>query len=263
MGFWKGFSIGFRTFFEAIGFVFSKGLWWAFAFPIVFNLLLFWGGYELVDIANEKLQAWILGLIHLEGAETWYATALHGIVTGFIWLILKILFFSVFTYFGGYIILVFMSPVFAILSEKTEKILTGKTYPFNGEQWMHDIVRGIILVFRNIIIELALILAVFILSFIPIVGWLFAIFSTVFLVFISAYFYGFSYLDYTLERKKLSVKESVKFVRGHKGIAISNGLIFALAMIFPFCGVLIAPFVSVFSIVGATLAIQETELANK
>lgn len=263
MGFWKGFGIGFRTFFDAIGFVFSKGLWWALIFPLIFTILLYWGGNELTELAIEKLQAWLLGLVNFEKTDTWYASALQGIVSGFVWLILKILFISVFTYLGGYIILIFMSPVFAILSEKTETALTGKTYPFNGEQWMRDMVRGIILVFRNVFIELGIIVAIFILSFIPVIGWLVAIFSTVILIFVSAYFYGFSYMDYTLERKKLSISESVKFVRRHKGIAVSNGLIFALAMIIPLCGTIVAPFVSVFSVVGATLAIQETELADK
>jgi CysZ protein len=262
MGFWKGFGIGFKTFFEAIGFVFSKGLWWTFAFPILFNILLFWGGNELVELADKNLQAWILGFVNFDGADTWYTSALHGIITGSVWLILKILFFSIFTYFGGYIILIFMSPVFAILSEKTEKILTGKTYPFTGAQLMRDMVRGITIVIRNIFIELAIVVVIFLLSLIPVFGWLFGIFSTIILIFVSAYFYGFSYMDYTLERKKLSVKESVRFVRKHKGIAISNGLIFALTT-FPFCGVFIAPFISVFSVVGATLAIQKTELADK
>jgi CysZ protein len=70
-------------------------------------------------------------------------------------------------------------------------------------------------------------------------------------------------MDYTLERKKLSVSQSVDFVRKHKGIAISNGLIFALTIILPFCGTFLAPFVSIFSVVGATLAIEETSLGNK
>jgi len=262
MTFWKGFGIGFRTFFEAIGFVFSKGLWWALAFPLLFNILLFWGGNELTALAIKNLQAYLLGLVQMDNDGGWFASTVNGVVTGFVWVVMKILFFSLFTYFGGYIILIFMSPIFAILSEKTEKILTGKEFPFNGEQWMRDLVRGILLVFRNMGIELAIILCVFLLSFIPVLGWIFAIFSTVILVFVSAYFYGFSYMDYTLERKKLSISESVKFVRKHKGIAIANGLIFSLTMILPFCGTFIAPFVSVFSVVGATLAIQETEQAH-
>ena len=263
MTFWKGFGIGFKTFFEAIGFVFSKGLWWALAFPLLFNILLFWGGNELISMAIDNLQNYLLGLINMQNDDGWFASALNGVVTGFVWIIMKFLFITLFTYFGGYIILILMSPLFAYLSERTDKILTGKTTPFNGEQWMRDLVRGILLVFRNMFIQFAIILGIFLLAFIPVLGWLIALFSTVIMLFISAYFYGFSYIDYSLERKKLSIGESVKFVRRHKGIALANGLIFALAMILPFCGTLIAPFVSIFSVVGATLAIQQTELADK
>ena len=262
MGFWKGFGIGFKTFFEAIGFVFSKGLWWTLLFPLLFNILLFWGGNELISIAIDNIQNYLLNLINLQNDDSWYATALNGFVTGFVWVIMKFLFLTLFTYFGGYVILIIMSPILAYLSGKTDKILNGNETPFNGEQWMRDLVRGILIVFRNMFIELGIIICIFILSFIPVLGWLIALLSTVILLFVSAYFYGFSYMDYTLERKKLSVRQSVKFVRRHKGIAFANGLIFALAMIMPFCGTIISPFISIFSVVGATLAIEKTELKD-
>jgi len=155
-----------------------------------------------------------------------------------------------------------MSPVFAYLSEKTEKIVTRKTYPFNGEQWMRDLVRGIIITVRNMLYESGIILGIFILSFIPVIGWFIALLSTILLIFVSAYFYGFTYLDYSLERKKLTISQSVKFVRYHKGIAFATGLIFTISIIIPFCGAFIGNFVSIFSVVGATLAIQKTELAD-
>ncbi|MBI5541915.1 MAG: EI24 domain-containing protein [Bacteroidia bacterium] len=262
ISFWKGFGIGFKTFFQAIGFVFSKGLWWAFIFPIIFNILLFWGGKSLAELTTDKLEAWLLGLTQLADASSWYTSILKGAVTGFVWIAIKILFFSVFTYLGGYIVLIFMSPIFAFLSEKTEKITTGKTYSFSGEQWMRDLVRGILITLRNLFYEIAIMLLIFIASFIPVVGWLIALLSTVLLILVSAYFYGFSFMDYSMERKKLTIRQSVKFVRRHKGIAVANGLIFALAMMIPFCGVLISPFISIFSAVGATLAIQKTELAE-
>lgn len=258
MSFWKGFGIGFKTFFEAIGFVFSNGLWWTLLFPIAFNFLLLWGGTELADLYNNKLQLWLLNLANLD-STSWYAGIIKGFISGFIWVIVKIIFFSIFTYFGGYIILIFMSPIFAYLSEKTEKIITGKTYPFNGEQWMRDMSRGILITLRNIFYELAIIILIFVFSFIPIIGWIIALLSTFILFFVSAYFYGFSFIDYSSERRKLNIGQSVKFVRKNKGIAISSGLIFALSMIVPFCGTFIAPFVSIFSVVGATIAIQKTE----
>jgi CysZ protein len=261
MSFWKGFGIGFKTFFQAIGFVFSNGLWWTFAFPILFNILLFWGGNHLSDLAIANLKTWLIDFTN--GLEiSWYSDILKGAISGFVWIAIEILFFMIFMYLGGYIVLIFMSPIFAYLSEKTEKITTNKTYNFNGEQWMRDMVRGILITLRNLFYEIAIIVLIFLASFIPVLGWFFALISTILLIFVSAYFYGFSYLDYSMERKKLTIGQSIKFVRRHKGIAVANGLIFALAMMVPFCGTMIGPFISVFSAVGATLAIQKTELAD-
>lgn len=254
MGFWKGFGIGIGTFFKAIGFVFSKGLWWSLLFPIAINVLFIWGGSELITLLSFKIENFILSQISINSQE-WYSDIVKGLITGSVWLILKILFFSIFVYFGGYIILAVMSPVFSYLSEKTEKIITGKTYPFSGQQLMRDVVRGILITLRNMFYELLIILIIFLSSFIPVLGWVFTIFGSIILFFVSSYFYGFSFIDYTSERRKLNIKQSVKFVRKNKGLALSSGLIFALAMLIPFCGTLIAPFVSIFSVVGATIAI--------
>ena len=156
-----------------------------------------------------------------------------------------------------------MSPVFAMLSEKTDKITTGKEYPFNGEQFMRDIVRGILIALRNMSIELAITLGVLLLSFIPVIGILFSLVGSVFLFFVSAYFYGFSFMDYTFERKRLNISQSVRFSRRYRGLAIANGGLFALFLIIPFCGVILAPFFSIFSVVGATLAYNELEKNNE
>jgi CysZ protein len=43
---------------------------------------------------------------------------------------------------------------------------------------------------------------------------------------IAFYYYGFAFLDYTLERMRFSVEDSVKYMRKHRGLAISIGIIF-------------------------------------
>lgn len=259
MGFWKDFGTGFTSFFKAIGFVFSNGLWWVLVFPLLFNVLLFWGGNELVSLAIGKINSWITGIIWLNDESTLYFTILKGLFSGIIWLLLKILFFTVFAYVGGYLVLIIMSPVLAYLAEKTEKKLTGSAFPFSGEQWMRNLIRGIIIVLRNLLIETLIVVIILFLTLIPVLGWLIALISPVILLIVSAYFYGFSFMDYTLELKKMTISRSVGYVRKHKGIALSTGLIFALFMILPFCGNLLSPFISVFSVVGATLAVNRVE----
>ncbi|PKP17852.1 MAG: hypothetical protein CVU05_14765, partial [Bacteroidetes bacterium HGW-Bacteroidetes-21] len=158
-----------------------------------------------------------------------------------------------------YIVLAILSPVLAYLSEKTEKILTGKDYPFNGEQWMRDMVRGILLVVRNMLIEVAIIIGIFAVGFIPVLGQLVSLFGIIFLFFVSAYFYGFSYLDYSMERRKMSLRQSIHFIRKNKGLAISTGGIFALCLMLPMCGPTLGTFFSIFSVVGASASIVEYE----
>lgn len=148
-----------------------------------------------------------------------------------------------------------MSPVFSYLSERTEKIKTGVDYSFSLRQLVKDVLRGVIIAVRNFSIEIILTLLMFILSFIPIIGW----FAAIMLFFISAYFYGFSFMDYALERKKLNLRQSVQFMRENKGIVIANGFVFSLCLIIPFCGVSFSSFAAVISVVAGTLAISEME----
>ena len=45
-------------------------------------------------------------------------------------------------------------------------------------------------------------------------------------------------MDYTLERH-FNYRDSVKFIRKNRGIAIGNGLVFILFLIIPFIGVIL------------------------
>ena len=77
-------------------------------------------------------------------------------------------------------------------------------------------------------------------------------------------FYGFSFIDYTNERRRLSVKQSVAFIRQNKGVAVTNGAVFSLLLMIPFCGYSLAGFGAIISVVAATLAIhQKVDLRKK
>ena len=66
------------------------------------------------------------------------------------------------------------------------------------------------------------------------------------------YYYGFSMLDYSMERHKKSTSESIAFVAAHKGLAIGNGLVFYLFHLLPLIGWILAP---AYAVVAATLSI--------
>jgi CysZ protein len=258
MSFFKDFSFGLRTYSEALSFIFKKKLAWFFIFPLIFNILLFWFGWDMVNEYSDVAKMYLQNQFELMNGDFWGSGFLKTMMDAFVWLTFKIMFFLLFAYLGGYIIIIVMSPVFSYLSERTEKIKTGVDYPFSLRQLVKDVLRGVIIAIRNFSIEVILTLLMFILSFIPIIGWL----AAIVLFFISAYFYGFSFMDYALERKKLNLRQSVQFMRENKGIVIANGFVFSLCLIIPFCGVSLSSFAAIVSVVAGTLAISEMGTRN-
>ena len=165
-------------------------------------------------------------------------------------LILRIV--LVFFYFSlfKYIFLIIGSPVFAYLSEKTESILEGKDFPFDMKQLMKDILRGIRLALRNTLWQTVYVVSLILLSLVPVVGWI----TPVIVLFVECYYYGFSMLDYSLERHKLSYAQSIVYIGRHRGLAIGNGLIFYLLHGFVVIGWILAP---AYAVVAATLSLHK------
>jgi CysZ protein len=159
-------------------------------------------------------------------------------------IILLFFYFSLFKY----LFLIIGSPLFAYLSEKTEALLEGKDYPFNFRQLLKDIVRGIRLALRNSLWQTVYTISILILSLFPVIGWI----TPVIALFIECYYYGFSMLDYSCERHKLSPSESVAFIGKHRGLAIANGLLFYVMHIIPVLGWILAP---TYAVVAATLSL--------
>jgi CysZ protein len=189
------------------------------------------------------------------GLHRWLARMKNGGLSFFftlggmmLWLILMFFYFSLFKYLW----LIIGSPVFAYLSEKTEALLAGKEYPFNFKQLLKDIVRGIRLALRNSLWQTVYTVSILLLSLIPVVGWVTPVIS----LFVECYFYGFSMLDYSCERHKLSPSQSITFIGNHKGLAIGNGLVFYLMHCVPILGWVLAP---AYAVVAATISLYHQE----
>ena len=172
-----------------------------------------------------------------------------------IWLVSKVFFLYIFSLFGGYLTIVFLSPVFTYLSEKTASIQKERSYNFNFTQFINDIFRAILISVRNIFVQIFMIFALFLIGLIPFIGWGISIFGNLLIV---SYFYGFSFLDYTNERHQLSIKQSVKLVRRKKGLAIGLGMVFYMSFFIPFLGGIISSFLAIISLVAATMTLEET-----
>ncbi|WP_430815019.1 EI24 domain-containing protein [Carboxylicivirga sp. RSCT41] len=259
MNYRQGFQLGLKSYSRATSFMFRNKLGWYFIFPVLFNILLFIGGFWSVTTLSDGVITSINEWMNIEAWDFWGSGFVISLIKGFIWIVLRLLFFIIYAYIGGYIILIMLSPVFAFLSEKTEEIISGTTIPFNFQQFMRDILRGVLLAMRNLSVELFFTVLLFLLSFIPVVGYL----TPVALFLVSAYFYGFSFLDYTFERRRFKIDVSIRFMRRNKGLAIGNGFVFSLVLLIPYIGVMLAGFISIVSVVAATLAAHEVIENNK
>lgn len=250
-------KLGLNAYFEAFGFVMRHRLWYFFVFPILFSLIalavLFLVKAELIDVINAFLMEWF-GLDHeKDNVQGWFAKILRVMVGIVIWITATYIFWT----FNKYIVLIVLSPVLALLSEKTETILTGKKYPFSSGQFANDIIRGVLVAMRNMIIEV-IIIAVFAIS-----GILFPIISPflfILMFIVSAYFYGFSMMDYNNERHRLSIREATRLIRRNRILTVSNGAVFDLLMRIPIVGITFAP---ILGCVGATLALHRKHDLNK
>jgi CysZ protein len=156
-------------------------------------------------------------------------------------------FFFVFISVYKYLFLALASPLYAYISERTAEIINQTTYKFNIGQFIHDVLRGIRISLRNFVVQIFLTSILLLLSFIPIVGWIFGLIIVV----LDCYYYGFSMLDYNCERHKMSIQTSRKLIKSNKGIAIGNGLIMYLSLLIPILGII---FIAPLSAIAATIS---------
>ena len=244
-----------QSYYKAHQFISKHRLWkWIIIPGIVYMLLFCISMYFFGRSASNVIEY----LSSVTGISNWLHKMQSSLLGFFftiggimIWLLLMFFYFSLFKY----IWLIIGSPVFAYLSEKTEALLEGTEYPFSMKQLLKDMLRGIKLALRNALWQTVYAVSILLLSFIPVVGWVTPVIS----MFVECYYYGFSMLDYSCERHKLSPSQSVAFISNHKGLAIGNGLVFYLMHFIPIIGWVLAP---AYAVVAATISLyyQEKEV---
>lgn len=266
----SGFSLGFRTYIKSFGFIRANKLSHFYLYPILFlvgfSVFAFFGINYVVDILSPIMRDW-LGAEAVPGDGWWEKTLSflkdvgRYLTAAVLWLSLLFIFHKI----SKYVILIFLSPVMALVSERTEEIVSGKKFPFSYRQLMRDVLRGILLALRNMAWELgitALLLGLNLLITVfasPLTFISTPVISVV-LFFVSAYYFGFSTLDYVNERRKKSISQSVKFVSDNKQLAMTNGSFFALWLMIPILGTYIGTVIApITCTVGATLAYLEIE----
>lgn len=265
-------GIGLRGFTRAFGFALRNGLWWMFIVPVLL-WLLFAGGIAWVSTsAVDLVSGWVSGFwdISVEPSDRTGIEGAWDHVTGFftsardvvVLVAVKLALWFLFGLVGKYLVLILLSPLLAYASERTEEIITGRTFPFRFGPFIKEVGRGILMALRNGSLELLINAAIWTLTlFIAPIAPL----SAVGLWIVSSWFYGFSMFDYLFERQRMGVRASSRAAWDRKGIVLSNGMLFNGLMNPPILHWLFGPVLSavcfcvvpVLASIGAVLAWHE------
>jgi CysZ protein len=245
----KEIIIAIQSYIDAHHFIRKHRLWkWILIPGIIYTLLFIVGIYYFFISSGNAVTL----LSRTMGVEAWlqkerseWLSFLFLMIGMMLRLVLVFFYFSLFKY----LFLIIGSPVFAYLSEKTTSIIEGRDFPFNFSQLMKDAWRGSKLALRNTVWQTVYIVLLLFLSFIPLFGWI----TPLIALFIECYYYGFSMMDYSCERNKMSPGASIQFISRHKGLAIGNGLIFYLMHGLIIIGWILAP---AYAVVAATLSLH-------
>lgn len=247
----KDIVIAIRAYGEAHTFIRRHNLWKWIIIPGLIYMVLFCTSMYFFG----KSASYILQFLAVKTGVRGWVQSMQSTVAGFLftlagmmlWVVLMLFYFSLFKY----VWLIIGSPIFAYLSEKTEAIIEGKEYEYNNLQFFKDIIRGISIAFRNTLWQSVYLVSFIILSFIPLIGWAVPVFALL----LECYYYGFSMLDYSLERHQLTPSESIYFIGQRRGLAIANGLLFYLMHLIPIAGWIFAP---AYAVIAATLTILKS-----
>jgi CysZ protein len=244
----KEIVIAIQSWSQAHRFIQTHKLFKWIIIPGIIYTLLFFVGMYFFWVSADNAVSWMSSKLDIEPwlqKERSEWLSFFFVMAGMMLRLIMVLFyFSLFKY----LILIIGSPVFAYLSEKTEAIIDEKEHSFNWPDLKKDVSRSIRLALRNAIWQTVYLAGLFLMSFIPLIGWI----TPVIALLMEGYYFGFSMLDYSFARSEFTPTQSVAFTGRHRGLAIGNGILFYLmhAVIF------LAP---AYAIVAATLSVHKVK----
>jgi CysZ protein len=253
----KAFLTGLLAPWRALAFSKTQRFWHYYLLPMLLNLLLFTlllvGAYFFSDFANEKVQHWLQ-------IETW-GSLWRGV---FAWLFRILLFLSLFLlYFKTYkiLLLTLLSPLFSFIASKIEEMQNPQweAPPFSWTIFWQDLRRSLIINLTNLAIELSLTTPLLLLGFFVSV---LSPFTTLLVVLIESFFWGFGLFDFRNEVLRRNVAESRAFIWQNKALALGLGLMVYLMLLVPIVGVLIAPILGVIGACRASWALDTAQKAE-
>ena len=141
------------------------------------------------------------------------------------------------------IIIIITAPFMSGLAAKIQQEKQG--YVSTNASWgqfIQDNKRAIRINIRYAVLEIFYTVILLFISLLPVIG---SLISVVGIFLVSAYYAGAGNIDFILELKRLSVKESIAFSQKNRGLCAGIGAGYLLILAIPLVGVIFAPTLSV------------------
>lgn len=223
---------GIKATFETL----AKGKLWIFFVPGLAVGLMFFSMLSVTTGIEETSKSffgnfWIVG----DWIETGIGWLFDFIEIILIWII-------------QFVVLTLLSPFNSFLSEKFDSEISGREFKTSFIQILNDFLRAIFVAFIAIVLEVTCLLGWLLLSFIlPGSDYL----DPIMYFLIGAFFFGFAFYDYSLERHGVSTLGSIGFSFSKMSYMLVTGSIFQLIFMIPYIGLFIAPVLATFISTGA------------
>ena len=250
----KGFFTAVSSYFNVFPVVHKHKLWSFYYLPFIFNLVLFFLYGWMISLMMEPIMNYIKDFLNFD-----LGSIVDGIIDLFIWVVTfftkKIIVLHTFQYAS----LIFLPPLYSLISEALLNKMTGNERPFNFKLLINDIVRGVRIAVRNVVLQLLITIPLILLSFFfpPL---------SILVFFISSYFYGAAMMDYRNEYYNYKVKDSLRLIRENRGFAIGIGVCYNFFFLcWSFIGLDFIGFmyVPVLSIVAAIIGMEKLKMKVK
>lgn len=207
---------------------FAKGRYLLYFVPAIVLTLVYWYFQYYLSSMNEKADTvtsipWI--------GE--YAGYVVDFTFGFFDIILNQVYI--------FVILTCLSPVNTYLSEKLDNGLTGFEVKFDLLRFVNDFFRMVFVVILAIFLELTF------MGVYWVVSWIFGlgIIDPIVYFVLAAFFFGFSFYDYSLERYGVGVFGTLGYAFKNPLTMLLTGSIFLAIYAIPYAGIPIAPGIAV------------------
>jgi uncharacterized protein involved in cysteine biosynthesis len=163
--------------------------------------------------------------------------------TGHVILTLVLIIFSIFfaSRIMKFLTFILILPFMVVLSDRVHTLLNAHSTVKSQRSLMSNLVRTLVLFGRNFLIETIIQLSVWVLtlaltSMVPLLAIPMCMLSLAASAVVSFYFSGFNFMDYAMERRGWSWRESIRFVRQQPFGSVALGAAFAIVDQLPLIG---------------------------